>query len=49
MAESKDNEEQDWEDEAELHMMDICPRFTTPDSWYRDIIHYLQMGLLPEH
>ena len=32
MTESKDNEEHDWEDEVELHLMDVCPLFTTPDS-----------------
>ena len=30
-------------------MMDLCPLFTTPDSWHRDLIHYLQTGLLLEH
>ena len=49
MAEGKNNEENDWENEAELHMMDVCPLFTAPDSWYRDLVHYLQEGLLPEH
>ena len=34
MTESKDNEEHDWEDEAELHLMDVCPLFTALDSWY---------------
>ena len=29
--------------------MDVCPLFTAPDSWYRDLVHYLQAGLLPEH
>ena len=23
--------------------------FPAPDSWYRDLVHYLQEGLLPEH
>ena len=49
MTVSKDNEENDWEDEAELHLMDVCPLFTAPDSWYRDLVHYLQEGLLTEH
>ena len=48
MAESKDNQEHDWEDKVELHLMDVCPLFTAPDSWYRDLVHYLQEGLLPE-
>ena len=34
MAESKDNEENNWEDEAELHLMDVCSLFIAADSWY---------------
>ena len=34
MTESKDNEEHDWEDEVELHLMDVCHLFTAHDSWY---------------
>ena len=49
MAKGKDNEENSWDNEAELHMVDVCPLFTAPDSWYRDLVHYLQEGLLPEH
>ena len=49
MAEGKDNEENNWDNEAELHMVDVCPLFTAPDSWYRDLVHYLQEGYLPEH
>ena len=49
MTESGNNEEQAWEDEAKLHVMDVCPLFIAPESWYRDLVHYLQAGLLPEH
>ena len=49
MVEGKNYEENDWENEAELHMMDVCPLFTAPDSWYRDLVHYLQEGLLTKH
>ena len=49
MTESKDNEEHNWKNEAELHLMDVCPLFTAPYSWYRDLVHYLLAGLLPEH
>ena len=49
MTEIKDNEEHNWEDEVELHLMDVCPLFIAPDSWYRDLVHYLQAGLLSEH
>ena len=49
MAKGKNNEENDWENEAELHIMDVCPLFTAPDSWYQDLVHYLQEGLLPEN
>ena len=41
MTESGNNNEHAWEDEAELHLMDVCPLFTAPDSWYRDLVHYL--------
>ena len=49
MAEENSNEENNWESEVELHMMDVCPLFTTPDYWYQDLVHYLQEELLPEH
>ena len=49
MAEGKYNEENNWDNEAELHMMDVCPLFKAPDSCYRDLFHYLQEGLFPKH
>ena len=49
MAENGNNDEHAWEDEAELHLMDVCPLFTAPESWYRDLVPYLQTGLFPEH
>ena len=49
MAEIQNNEDDDWENEAKLHMIDTCPIFTAPKSWYIDLIHYLQQGYLPEH
>ena len=42
MTKNRNNEEHAWEDEAELHLMDVCPLFTAPESWYRDLVHYLQ-------
>ena len=48
MTENRNNEEHVWEDEAELHLMDVCPLFTALESWYRDLVHYLQTGSLPE-
>ena len=30
-------------------MIDVCPIFTTPESWYRDLVHYFQQGNLREH
>ena len=30
-------------------MVDVCPLFIAPNSWYRDLIHYLQEGYFPEH
>ena len=41
MAESQNNEDNSWDNEVELHMVDVCPLFTAPDSWYRDLINYL--------
>ena len=49
MAENQDNEENEWENETELHMIDVCPIFTTLESWYRYLVHYLQQSYLPEH
>ena len=49
MTENGKNEEHAWEDEAKLHVMEVGPLFTPPESWYRDLVHYLQTGLLPEH
>ena len=49
MVEGQDGEESDWDNEAEVHMIDTCPIFTAPESRYRDLIHYLQQGYLPEH
>ena len=30
-------------------MVDVCPLFIAPNSWYRDLIHYLQEGYFSEH
>ena len=49
MAKIQDKEDIDWENEAELHMIDMCPVFTAPEYWYRDLVYYLQQGYLPEH
>ena len=48
MAKSQENEENDCKNETELHMIDVCPIFTTLESWYRYLIHYLQQGHFPE-
>ena len=34
MTEGQSNEENTWDNEAELHMVDVCPLFTAPNSWY---------------
>ena len=49
MTESQNNEDNNWENEAELHIVDVCPLFTALESWYRDLVHYIQEGYLPEH
>ena len=47
MAENGNNNEHAWENEAESHLMDVCPLFTANESWYRDLVHYLHEGLFP--
>ena len=42
MVEIQGNEENGWENETELHMIDVCPLFIALESWYRDLVHYLQ-------
>ena len=42
MDEGQDDEDDDWRNEDELHMIDVCPIFTSPASWYKDLVHYLQ-------
>ena len=49
MAKIQNNEDNNWDNEVELHMVDVCPLFTAPDSWYRDLIHYLQDRYFPKH
>ena len=49
LARIHDNEEYDCENEVELNFIDVCPIFIAPLSWYRDLLHYLQQGHLPEH
>ena len=49
MTEGQNNEENNWDNEGELHMVDICPLFTALDSWYWDLVHYLQNGYLSKH
>ena len=48
MDEGQTNEDDDWENEVKLHMIDICPIFTAPEYCYIDLVHYLQQGYLPE-
>ena len=44
MAVSKNNEDEYWENEVELHINDMCPIFTALEYRYIDLIHYLQQG-----
>ena len=41
MVEIQDNEDNNWDNEAELHMVDVRPLFTALESWYRDLVHYI--------
>ena len=49
MTEGQNNEENSWDNEAKIHMVDVCPLFTAPDSWYRDLVHYLQKEYFSEN
>ena len=49
IIEGQNDEENNWDNEAELHMVYVCPLFTAPDSWYWDLAHYLQEEYLLEH
>ena len=42
MAQGQTSEDDDWENKAELHMIDMCPLFIALESWYRDLVHYRQ-------
>ena len=33
MTEGRNNEENSWDNEAKIHMVDVCPLFTAPYSW----------------
>ena len=32
----------DWENEAGVNLIDVCHIFTTPESWYKYMVYYLQ-------
>ena len=49
LAEIHANEGYNWENEAELNLIHVCPIFTTTESWYTDLVHYLQQVHLPKH
>ena len=49
LAESHTNEDHDVENEDELNLIDVCTIFTTPESWYNNLLHYIQQGYLLEH
>ena len=49
MAGSQNSEDHDWENEVKLNMIDVCPILTSPESCYRDLIHYLQQRYLLEN
>ena len=42
IMEGHTNEYCDWENEAHLNMIGVCPIFTALEYWYRDLVHYLQ-------
>ena len=32
-----------------MNLIDVCPIFTTPESWYKYLVYYIQQGYLLEH
>ena len=49
IADKKNDKDPNWENEAGMNLIDVCPIFTAPESWYRDLVYYLQQGYLLEH
>ena len=49
IEENRTNKDSDWEKEAGVNLIDVCPIFTTLESWYSDIVYYLQQVYLLEH
>ena len=43
------NKDSNWENEVEVNSIDVCPIFTAPESWYRDMVYYIQQGYLSEN
>src|SRR5713226_7436944 len=41
MTEGQNNEYSSWDNEDELHMVDVCPLFIALDSWSQDSVDYL--------
>ena len=35
------NKDPDWENEVGLNLIDVCPIFIAPESWYIDMVYYL--------
>ena len=48
IVENKTDKYSEWENEVEANLIDVCPIFTTPESWYIDLVYYLQQGYIPK-
>ena len=46
MADNKTDKDPDWENEDGVNLIDVCPIFTALESWYRDMVYYLQQVYL---
>ena len=49
MAYNQTDKDLDWEDEVGVNLIDVCPIVIAPESWYKDLVYYLQQGYPPEH
>ena len=46
MEDNQTDKDPIWENEARVTLIDVCPIFIAPESWYRDMVYYLQQVYL---
>ena len=49
IAENHTDKDYEWENELEVNLIDVCPIFTALESWYRDMVYYIQQVYLLNH